>query len=115
MIEIAKNIKPSDRGELEITDINKTYLKQGYLCVEELGRGIAWLDTGTKDSLMEAGHFIQTIENRQGLKVACLEEIACRNGWISVEKMIKLGFELEKTEYGRYLINLGREIELIST
>ena len=87
MIEIAKNIKPSERGELEITDVNKKYLKQRNLCVEELGRGIAWLDTGTKDSLMEAGHFIKTIENRQRFKVACLEEIACRNGWISVEKI----------------------------
>ena len=112
VIEIAKNIKPSDRGELEITDINKKYLKQGNLFVEELGRGFAWLDTGTNDSLMEAGQFIQTIENRQGFKVACLEEIACRNGWITTEKMIKYGFEFEKTDYGRYLIDLGREIEL---
>ena len=112
VIEIAKNIKPSDRGELEITDINKIYLKQGNLFVEELGRGFAWLDTGTNDSLMEAGQFIQTIENRQGFKVACLEEIACRNGWITTEKMIKYGFEFEKTDYGRYLIDLGREIEL---
>ena len=112
VIEIAKNIKPSDRGELEITDINKIYLKQGNLFVEELGRGFAWLDTGTNDSLMEAGQFIQTIEKRQGFKVACLEEIACRNGWITTEKMIKHGFEFEQTDYGRYLIDLGREIEL---
>jgi len=112
VIKFAKNIKPSNRGELEITNINKKYLKQGNLCIEELGRGFAWLDTGTNDSLMEAGHFIQTIENRQGFKVACLEEIACRNGWITAEKMIKYGFEIEKTDYGRYLIDLGREIEL---
>ena len=112
--EIAKNITPSDRGELEITDIIKIYLKQGDLFVEELGRGFAWLDTGTNESLMEAGHFIQTIERRQAFKVACLEEIACRNGWITAEKMIQYGFELEKTDYGRYLIDLGQEIEILS-
>ena len=112
VIKIAKNIKPSNRGELEITDINKNYLKRGDLHVEELGRGFAWLDTGTNDSLMEASHFIQTIENRQGFKIACLEEIACRNGWINVEKIIKYGFELEKTDYGKYLIGLAKEFEL---
>ena len=112
VIEIAKIIKPSNRGELEITDINKNYLKRGDLHVEELGRGFAWLDTGTNDSLMEASHFIQTIENRQGFKIACLEEIACRNGWINAEKIMKYGFELEKTDYGKYLIGLAKEFEL---
>ena len=112
VIKIAKDIKPSNRGELEITDINKNYLKRGDLHVEELGRGFAWLDTGTNDSLMEASHFIQTIENRQGFKIACLEEIACRNGWINAEKLIKYGFELEKTDYGKYLIELAKEFEL---
>ena len=112
VIKIAKDIKPSNRGELEITDINKNYLKRGDLYVEELGRGFAWLDTGTNDSLMEASHFIQTIENRQGFKIACLEEIACRNGWINAEKIMKYGFELEKTDYGKYLIGLAKEFEL---
>ena len=115
MIDIAHHLKPSARGELEISDVNKIYLKQGSLFVEQLGRGIAWLDTGTKDSLMDAGHFIKTIETRQRFKIACLEEIACRNGWITVEDMIKLGSEIGKAEYGKYLINLGREIDSQST
>mgnify|MGYP001375906924 FL=1 len=110
VVQIAKNIKPSSRGELEITDINKEYLQRNKLHVEDFGRGFAWLDTGTLGSLMEAGQFIQTIERRQGFKVACLEEIACRNGWISSEKMIEYGNKISKTDYGRYLIDIGKEI-----
>jgi glucose-1-phosphate thymidylyltransferase len=110
VVQIAKNIKPSSRGELEITDINKEYLQRKKLYVEDFGRGFAWLDTGTLDSLMDAGQFIQTIERRQGFKVACLEEIACRNGWISAEKMIEYGNKISKTDYGRYLIDIGKGI-----
>jgi glucose-1-phosphate thymidylyltransferase len=103
VIEIAKNIKPSARGELEITTVNQVYLERGDLHVEKLGRGYAWLDTGTHDSLMDAGQFIQTIEHRQGLKVACLEEIAYENGWIPPDKLMKLAEKLNKTGYGMYL------------
>ena len=110
VVQIAKNIKPSSRGELEITDINKEYLQRNKLHVEDFGRGFAWLDTGTLDSLMDAGTFIQTIERRQGLKVACLEEIAWRNKWISTDKMIEYGNKISKTDYGRYLIDIGKEI-----
>ena len=108
VVQIAKNIKPSSRGELEITDINKEYLQRNKLHVEGLGRGFAWLDTGTLDSLMDAGQFIQTIERRQGFKIACLEEIAWRNDWISKEKMIECGEKISKTDYGRYLIDIGK-------
>ncbi len=103
VINIAKQVKPSVRGELEITDVNNAYLAQGKLDVTLLGRGFAWLDTGTHDSLMEAGHFIQTIEARQGLKVACLEEIAYRKGWVSAEKLEAEAAALSKTGYGQYL------------
>jgi glucose-1-phosphate thymidylyltransferase len=103
VVEISKTIKPSDRGELEITDINKTYQARGDLNVELLGRGFAWLDTGTHDSLMEAGQFIQTIEHRQGLKVACLEEIAFHKGWLSRKLLLKQADKLKKTAYGEYL------------
>jgi glucose-1-phosphate thymidylyltransferase len=106
--EIAKAVKPSPRGELEITDINKAYLERGDLKVELLGRGFAWLDTGTHDSLIEAGQFVQTIELRQGLKVACLEEIAFHNGWISLETLIKKADKLSKTNYGEYLYKVAR-------
>ena len=103
VIDIAKNIKPSPRGELEITDVNNVYLARGDLNVELLGRGFAWLDTGTHDSLIEAGQFVQTIEHHQGLKVACLEEIAFRKGWISKTILLAEGEKLKKTDYGQYL------------
>ena len=106
VVEIAKNIKPSPRGELEITDVNKVYLNQGQLSVEIMGRGYAWLDTGTHDSLIEAAQFIQTIEHRQGFKVACPEEIAYRNGWVSAEQLEQLAQPYLKTGYGQYLIDL---------
>ena len=107
VIEIAKSIKPSHRGELEITDINKAYQARGDLNVELLGRGFAWLDTGTHDSLMEAGQFIQTIEHRQGLKVACLEEIAFHKRWLSKKLLLKQADKLKKTSYGEYLVNVA--------
>ena len=107
VVEIAKNITPSSRGELEITDINKVYQVRGDLKVELLGRGFAWLDTGTNDSLLEAGQFVQTVEHRQGLKVACLEEIAFHNGWISKADLILQAKKLKKTSYGEYLYKLA--------
>jgi len=110
VIEIAKNVKPSHRGELEITSINEEYLKRDQLKVELLGRGFAWLDTGTHDSLMEAGQFVQTIEHRQGYKVACLEEIAFRNKWISKEKLIELAQPLKKSHYGQYMLEIAEEV-----
>ena len=106
VVQIAKGVKPSHRGELEITDINNAYLQRGDLHVSVLGRGFAWLDTGTHDSLMEAGHFVQTIEARQGLKVACLEEIAYHNGWITAEQLAVQADALKKTGYGQYLQKL---------
>ena len=106
VVQIAKNIEPSNRGELEITTVNQTYLQQKTLKVELLGRGFAWLDTGTHDSLMQAGQFIETIEKRQGLKVACLEEIAYRMKYINAEQVRKLAEPLKKNGYGKYLLNL---------
>jgi len=106
VIQIAKNTQPSKRGELEITSVNQTYLQHKTLKVELLGRGFAWLDTGTHDSLMEAGQFIETIEKRQGLKVACLEEIAYRMKYINAEQVRKLAEPLKKNGYGKYLLNL---------
>jgi glucose-1-phosphate thymidylyltransferase len=103
VVEIAKSIVPSARGELEITDINNVYQARGDLKVQLLGRGFAWLDTGTHDSLLDAGQFVQTIEHRQGLKVACLEEIAYHQGWISVELLLEQAEKLKKTSYGDYL------------
>ena len=107
VVEIAKTIKLSSRGELEITDVNNAYRVRGDLKVELLGRGFAWLDTGTHDSLMEAGQFIQTVERRQGLKVACLEEIAFHNGWLSKEMLLKQADALKKTSYGEYLAKVA--------
>jgi glucose-1-phosphate thymidylyltransferase len=104
-VEIAKNVKPSARGELEITAVNQAFLEQGKLQVKILGRGLAWLDTGTHESLIEAGQFIHTVEKRQGLKVACLEEIAYEKGWISKDQLIEMAQELSKTEYGQYLLD----------
>lgn len=109
VIEIAKKVKPSHRGELEITSINQAYLERGDLKVELLGRGYAWLDTGTHESLLEAGSFVRTIEYRQGLKVACIEEIAFNNGWLSKDQLINQGQVLNKNDYGQYLLRLAGE------
>ncbi|MDP3978779.1 MAG: glucose-1-phosphate thymidylyltransferase RfbA [Pseudomonas sp.] len=109
VIEIAKAVKPSARGELEITDVNNAYLERGDLHVERFGRGFAWLDTGTHDSLLEASQYVQTIEHRQGLKVACLEEIAFNNGWIDREQLLSQAQAFGKTGYGQYLYKLAEE------
>ena len=106
VVEIAKKVKPSERGELEITSVNQAYLAQGNLTVQRMQRGYAWLDTGTHDSLLDAGQFIATLEHRQGLKIACLEEIAWRNGFISVEQVERLAKLLAKSGYGQYLLRL---------
>lgn len=109
VVDIAKHIRPSARGELEITDVNNVYLQSGQLNVELLGRGFAWLDTGTHDSLIEASQFVQTIENRQGLKIACLEEIAFNNRWIDIAQLQERGQFFKKTGYGQYLLKLYAE------
>ena len=106
MVEIAKQVKPSDRGELEITSGNQAYLERGNLSVEFLGRGFAWLDTGTNESLLAAAQFIETIETRQGYKIACLEEIAYNNGWLTYVQLMKIGQEFSKSNYGAYLLSL---------
>ncbi|WP_313315442.1 glucose-1-phosphate thymidylyltransferase RfbA [Stutzerimonas nitrititolerans] len=109
VVEIAKTIKPSPRGELEITDVNNAYLRRGDLNVERFGRGFAWLDTGTHDSLLEASQYVQTIEHRQGLKVACLEEIAYQHKWIDREQLLRRADALGKTGYGQYLFKIAGE------
>ena len=110
VIDIAKSIKPSKRNELEISDVNKNYMDLDELYVEDFGRGFAWLDTGTHESLLEASQFIQAIEKRQNLKIACIEEIACRNGWISIDNMLEIGKNLENTSYGKYIISIAETI-----
>lgn len=109
VVDYAKHVKPSWRGELEITSVNSAYLERGSLRVEKLGRGYAWLDTGTHDSLLEASHFVQTVEKRQGLKIACLEEIAYINGWVTKDHLTSRGTALAKTQYGQYLINIANQ------
>lgn len=109
VVDIAKNIKPSHRGELEITDVNIAYLERNELNVELLGRGFAWLDTGTHDSLLAASQFVQTVEQRQGFKVACLEEIAYLQGWLTKSELLLQGESLKKTNYGQYLVNIANE------
>ncbi len=108
VVDIAKSVKPSQRGELEITDINNTYLKLGDLNVNLMGRGFSWLDTGTHDSLIEAGQFVQTIERRDGLKIACLEEIGYNNGWLNAAELLRHGERLSNTNYGQYLLQLTK-------
>lgn len=111
VVDLSREIQPSERGELEITDLNRIYMDQDKLHVELLGRGFAWLDTGTHDALLEAGHFIQTIEHRQGMKVACLEEIAFNNQWLTVDDLCQKGETLGKTSYGQYLSRLAFEAQ----
>src|SRR5690606_10188046 len=109
VVEMARQVKPSGRGELEITSINQAYLDRGDLNVELLGRGFAWLDTGTHESLLDAAHFVETIEKRQGYKVACLEEIAFYNGWLRANELQHIGQSLSKNSYGQYLLSLAQE------
>ena len=109
VINIAKKVEPSDRGEVEITTVNQMYMERGDLNVELLGRGFAWLDTGTHESLLEAAQFVETIEKRQGYKVACLEEIALNNGWLTKQKVAEIGQTMSKNAYGQYLIDLTKE------
>ena len=106
MVDVAKNIRPSSRGELEITTVNNVYLQRGELLVSPMGRGMAWLDTGTPEGMLQASQFVATVQNRQGFYISCIEEIAWRWGWISDEKLHALGTELKMTEYGQYLISL---------
>ncbi|MCD6250967.1 MAG: glucose-1-phosphate thymidylyltransferase RfbA [Psychrobacter sp.] len=109
VIDIAKKVEPSDRGEVEITTVNQIYMERGDLNVELLGRGFAWLDTGTHESLLEAAQFVETIEKRQGYKVACLEEIALNNGWLTKQQVAEIGQSMSKNAYGKYLIDLTKE------
>ncbi|TDT43461.1 glucose-1-phosphate thymidylyltransferase [Halospina denitrificans] len=109
VVDIARSVKPSDRGELEITSVNEAYLSRGDLNVEVLGRGFAWLDTGTHESLLEAAQFVETVEKRQGYKIACLEEIAYKQGWISLDLLFETAHALQKTAYGAYLKDIAEE------
>ncbi len=109
VVDVARNLKPSPRGELEITDVNRVYLRRGQLRVELLGRGMAWLDTGTPQSLLEASNFVASIENRQGLKIGCIEEIAFRMGFINLDQLLELATSLKSSEYGRYLFSVANE------
>lgn len=111
VVQIAKHVKPSHRGELEITSVNQAYLDRGDLNVELLGRGFAWLDTGTHESLLEAGHFVETIEKRQGYKIACLEEIAFNNGWLGKDDLCRIGRQQSKNGYGQYLLSLIESVQ----
>jgi glucose-1-phosphate thymidylyltransferase len=111
VVEKAKNLKPSDRGELEITDLNKVYMNEGTLKVELLGRGLAWLDTGTHGSMLQASNFVEAVQNTQGTYIACLEEIAFRKGWISADQVRELAKPLMKTGYGQYIVDVVEEIE----
>ena len=114
VVDIAKAVQPSPRGELEITDVNRAYLEAGKLSVEKLGRGYAWLDTGTHDSLMEAADFVRAMQHRQGVKIACPEEIALLQGWIDADQVAAIARTLSKTEYGRYLLELAKEHRSLS-
>ncbi|CAM5184732.1 glucose-1-phosphate thymidylyltransferase [Bosea thiooxidans] len=111
VVEIAAGLEPSARGELEITDVNRAYLERGELSVERMGRGFAWLDTGTPDSLLQAAEFVRTLESRQDLRIACPEETACRQGWISPVALGALGETLAKSDYGRYLVRIAAELQ----
>jgi glucose-1-phosphate thymidylyltransferase len=111
VVDVARGLEPSDRGELEITDVNQHYLRRGQLQVETLGRGMAWLDTGTHGSLLQAANFVQTVEERQGLKISCPEEIAWRQGWISAEEVREMGRAMDNNDYGQYLLDLIRRSE----
>jgi glucose-1-phosphate thymidylyltransferase len=109
VVDVARSLRPSPRGELEITDVNRAYLARGELHVEKLGRGIAWLDTGTPESLQQAASFIQAVQERQGLKICCPEEVAFRQGWIDAEALLRSAREMNMNEYGRYLARLAQE------
>ena len=109
VVALARSLKPSKRGELEITDLNRLYLERGDLHLEKFGRGVAWLDTGTHDQLLQAAHFVQTIQQRQGLQIACPEEVSFRKGWIDQEQLLRLAEPLKKTAYGQYLVDIAHE------